>query len=183
MKCSAQRQGAFTSPSAKVQRRKESGREERAVPLRLRKATIDEIDHQALDSYPEESCGAVLVAGDEEWVRPITNIQNRLHRESPVEHSRDARTAYFMEPKELLCVLRESEDRKRPIRVFYHSHPEHGAYFSEEDRARAIAWDEPAYPEAAYLVVSVYGREVKDRRAYAWDPAKRDFVEADLVVE
>lgn len=153
------------------------------MELRLRKKTIDEIDRHVLASYPNEGCGAVLASAGEESVRPISNIQERLHSENPMEHPRDGRTAYFMEPKELLSLLRESEDRKRPIRVFFHSHPEHGAYFSEEDRARAIAWDEPAYPEAAYLVVSLYGRAVKDRRAYAWDPATRQFVEVPLVVE
>lgn len=153
------------------------------MTLRLRKTTIDEIDRQALASYPDEGCGAVLASDREERVRPITNIQSRLHAEDPAAHPRDARTAYFMEPKELLSVLREAEERKQPIRVFYHSHPEHGAYFSEEDRARAMAWDEPAYPDAAYLVVSVVGREVKERRVYAWDPDRREFVEVPLVVE
>lgn len=144
--------------------------------------TVEAIDRQSIASWPEECCGAVLARNDREWVHAITNIQNRLHAENPAEHPRDARTAYFMEPRELLAVLREADDQKRPIRVFYHSHPEHDAYFSAEDKARAMAWDEPAYPETVYLVVSVYGREVKDRRAYAWNEAKRDFIEVPLVV-
>ena len=35
----------------------------------------------------------------------------------------------------------------RGSKVFYHSHPVTGAYFSGEDRARAMFGDEPAYPE------------------------------------
>lgn len=153
------------------------------MALRLRQSTLDEIDRHSLASYPEECCGALLALGREEWVRPIANIQNRLHREDPKEYPRDARKAYFMDPNQLFAVRRESEEKKRPIRVFYHSHPEHDAYFSAEDKARAMAWDEPAYPDAAYLVVSVYGHDIRDRRAYAWDAAKRDFVEIPLVAE
>ena len=74
-----------------------------------------------------------------------------------------------MDPKELYAVLREAEERNRPLRVLYHSHPDHDAYFSAEDKARAMAWDEPAYPGAFYLVVSVVGGRVRDHLAVAWD--------------
>jgi [CysO sulfur-carrier protein]-S-L-cysteine hydrolase len=152
------------------------------MELRLSRRTVDEIDGHALDTYPEECCGAVLGAAEGERARRITNIQGRLHAEDPEKHPRDARIAYFMDPKELYAVLRDGERQETALRVFYHSHPEHGAYFSDEDKARAMAWDEPAYPDAAYVVISVYGREVKDRRAYAWDPDRRDFVEVPLRV-
>ena len=124
----------------------------------------------------------MLVGDGLESVRRISNIQDRLHREDPIKHPRDARTAYFMDPKELFELLREADQHQHPIRIFYHSHPEHGAYFSEEDKARAMAWDEPAYPEAAHLVVSVVGGIVKDRLAVVWDPERRDFVPAELAI-
>jgi len=150
--------------------------------LRLRQSTLDEIERHALESFPSECCGAVLVGDGLESVRRISNIQDRLHREDPIKHPRDARTAYFMEPKELFELLREADQRHHAIRIFYHSHPEHGAYFSEEDKARAMAWDEPAYPDAAHLVVSVVGGIVKDRLAVVWDPGRREFVTAELAI-
>lgn len=151
--------------------------------LELDQTTIDEIDRHALECYPDEGCGLVLFSGGREQVRRITNVQNDLHAKDPKEHPRDARTAYFMDPKELGAGLREAERPGARLRVFYHSHPEHGAYFSEEDQTRAMAWEgEPAYPEAAFVVISVYGSEVRDRRAYAWDPAERRFVEIPLAV-
>lgn len=153
------------------------------MALRIGKAALAEIDRHAVESYPNECCGAVVGVGGDEIVRRITNIQDRLHREDPAKHPRDARTAYYMEPKELYRVLRESEEKNCPLRIFYHSHPEHGAYFSAEDRARAMAWDEPAYPDARYLVVSVYGGAVRDRFAVAWDADRHDFVPLELVVE
>jgi [CysO sulfur-carrier protein]-S-L-cysteine hydrolase len=151
------------------------------VTVTLTRETIAAIDRESIAAHPEECCGIVLADGERELVRPIPNVQNRLHAEDPEKHPRDAAIAYFMEPKALYAVLEESEKQNRPIRVFYHSHPEHGAYFSDEDKARALAWDEPAYPGAAYLVVAVYAREVKDRRAYVWDEATRDFVEVPIV--
>ncbi|MGH7818912.1 MAG: Mov34/MPN/PAD-1 family protein, partial [Candidatus Binatia bacterium] len=92
-------------------------------------------------------------------------------------------TAYFMEPKELLGVLKEVDEQKHALLAFYHSHPEHGAYFSDEDKARAMAWDEPAYPDACYLVVSVKRGAVGERLAVAWDTRERDWKAVDLVVK
>jgi proteasome lid subunit RPN8/RPN11 len=153
------------------------------VALRLSRAALEEIERHALETYPEECCGAVLSVARSDSVRRIRNIQNRLHAEDPARNPRDARTAYFMESKELYELLREADEHARPIRLFYHSHPEHGAYFSDEDQARAVAWDEPAYPGAGYLVISVIGATVKDRLAVVWDPQRRSFVPTELVVD
>ena len=153
------------------------------MELQLQRETVAEIDRHALETYPNECCGAVLAGDSDQSVRRITNIQDRLHREDPLKHPRDARIAYFMDPKELLAVLRESEAERKPIRAFYHSHPEHGAYFSEEDKARAMAWDEPAYPDACYLVVSVVGGAIRERLAVAWDAVRKDFAEIALMIE
>jgi [CysO sulfur-carrier protein]-S-L-cysteine hydrolase len=151
------------------------------VVLRVLASTLDAIDRHAAESYPNECCGAVLADDDGEIVRPITNIQDRLHAENPEKHPRDARTAYFMDPKELYAVLREAEEQRRPLRVLYHSHPDHDAYFSAEDKERALAWDEPAYPGAFYLIVSVVGGCVRDHLVVAWDAERRDFTPVGIV--
>jgi proteasome lid subunit RPN8/RPN11 len=151
------------------------------VTLHLHPQTLAEIDRHATECYPHECCGAVLVEDAREIVRRIANIQERLHSEDPAKHPRDARVAYFMDPGELYAVLREAEQQNRPLRVLYHSHPDHGAYFSEEDKARAMAWDEPAYPDTFYLVVSVVGGVVRDRLAVAWNAERRDFTAVDII--
>jgi adenylyltransferase/sulfurtransferase len=87
-----------------------------------------------------------------------------------------------MDPQQLYAVLREAEQDRTPIRLFYHSHPEHGAYFSQEDQDRALAWDEPVYPGASYLVVSVMAGCVAGRLAVTWDAERREFVPAELAV-
>jgi proteasome lid subunit RPN8/RPN11 len=153
------------------------------VKVRLKQRSLETIDGHAARAYPHECCGAVIGDDVEEWVRPIRNIQDDLHRQDPASHPRDARIAYFMDPTELGALLREIDHQKRPLRIFYHSHPDHDAYFSAEDKERAMAWDEPAYPEAVYLVVSVKEGVVGDRIAVAWDPERLDFVPVELSVE
>jgi [CysO sulfur-carrier protein]-S-L-cysteine hydrolase len=152
------------------------------VTILVARRTLDEIDRHASESYPRECCGVVVGDGAAEHVTRIDNIQDRLHAEDPDAHPRDSQTAYFMEPRQLYLALRDAERESSPIRMFYHSHPDHGAYFSDEDKARAMAWDEPAYPGACYLVVSVVGGRVADRLVVRWDPDRHEFVAADLAV-
>ena len=67
------------------------------------------------------------------------------------------------------------------MKAFYHSHTRVGAYFSGEDRARAMFGDDPAYPDVAYLVVSD-SRTPGEARAFRWDDGARDFVEVRVEV-
>ena len=132
------------------------------------------------ETFPDECCGALIVdAEDVLSIRRCTNIQNDLHREDPDKHPRDARTAYYIDPKELLAVTREVDDVGGSIAVLYHSHPDHPSYFSDEDRARAVIeeWDEPIYPDAAYVVVSVMGGQAADIKAFLWHEETRGFAE------
>ena len=66
------------------------------------------------------------------------------------------------------------------LKAFYHSHPEHEAYFSAEDKAFASPFGEPTFPTAAQIVVSIYQREVKRMAAFAWSDDKNDFVEVPI---
>jgi proteasome lid subunit RPN8/RPN11 len=149
--------------------------------LSITKRTLQAMEAHALSAYPEECCGTILEHEGQEVVHRILNVQNSLHQKNPEEYPRDARTAYYMEPRELLAALKEVEEGKK-LKAFYHSHPEHDAYFSEEDKTRAMAWNEPTYPDSAYVVISVYNRVVKEVCAYAWDAEKRDFLEIPLKI-
>ncbi|MCL6440496.1 MAG: M67 family metallopeptidase [Thermoleophilum sp.] len=151
------------------------------VMLHLKRHTWDELCRHAQDTFPEECCGAIVVnAAGEEEVRRITNVQNAMHAKDPQNYPRDATIAYFMDPKELLEIMKEVDSGRVTLKAFYHSHPNHDAYFSAEDKARALFADEPSYPDAAYLVISIYDRAVRVIRAYRWDEEQRDFVETSL---
>jgi adenylyltransferase/sulfurtransferase len=140
---------------------------------------------QAEREYPHECCGFVIGDGESEEVRPITNIQEQKHREDPAAYPRDARTAFLMEPKEHLAVLREIDRRGLKLKAVYHSHPDHDAYFSATDRAQACSFDpsEPDYPDTVYIVMSIRSGKFARAAAFAWDPGAREFVETVLQVD
>lgn len=160
----------------------------------IRKATFDQIVAQAEHEFPFECCGFIISDGDAggdsavhggnviEEVRPITNIQNRMHAADPVAFARDARTAFLMEPREHLAVMNEIDRRRLRLSAVYHSHPDHDAYFSATDRAQACSFDpgEPDYPDTVYIVISVRGAKFARAAAFRWNPAAKDFVEAEL---
>jgi [CysO sulfur-carrier protein]-S-L-cysteine hydrolase len=152
---------------------------------KIRRTSFDAIVAQAEREFPYECCGFVIGNAATEEVRPITNIQNRKHAEDPAAFPRDARTAFLMEPKEHLAVLNEVDRRKLELRIVYHSHPDHEAYFSATDRTQACSFDpnEPDYPDTAYIVISVRSGKFVRAAAFVWDTARKDFVEAPLVVE
>ena len=136
---------------------------------------------QAEREFPFECCGFIIGDASDE-VRPIRNIQNEKHAADPALFQRDARTAYLMEPREQLAVLQEIDRRKLKLKAVYHSHPDHGAYFSATDRAQACSFDptEPDYPETAYIVMSVRDGKFAGAAAFVWDTEQRGFVEAEL---
>jgi len=136
-------------------------------------------------TFPDECCGIILNDGEQDFLRQCTNIQNQLHLEDPSVYPRDARTAYQIDPKELLGICKESEAKSRPIKAFYHSHPNHHAYFSEKDKADATMWDEPLYPDASYIVIPVYGGNSEEQilgniRVYTWDLNIGDYLESEI---
>jgi proteasome lid subunit RPN8/RPN11 len=145
-------------------------------------ASMDAIVAHAEREFPFECCGFVIGDSTTEEVRPITNIQNRKHAEDPAAFPRDARTAFLMEPREHLAVMNEVDRRKLELRVVYHSHPDHDAYFSPTDRAQACSFDpsEPDYPDTIYIVMSVRGGKFVNAAAFAWDVEKKEFGEISM---
>jgi proteasome lid subunit RPN8/RPN11 len=153
-------------------------------PANITRASFDAIVAQAEREFPYECCGFIVGDHSREEVRPITNIQNRKHAEDPAAFPRDARTAFLMEPKEHLAVLKEVDDRKLALKIVYHSHPDHEAYFSATDRAQACSFDpsEPDYPDTVYIVISIRGGKFARAAAFAWDPASKEFVGSKLEI-
>lgn len=135
---------------------------------------------QATEEYPHEACGVILVRGGERRLLRCRNAQNELHARDPQRYPRDARTAYYIADADRLAMVRLEGDGFRPA-VIYHSHVDAGAYFSDTDRRQALLGDEPMYPDASYVVVSVVNRHVEAIGAFRWDAGRRDFVPVDLV--
>jgi proteasome lid subunit RPN8/RPN11 len=143
-------------------------------------AELETIRAQAVEEYPFESCGVVLSRGDERRLLRCRNAQNELHARDPERYPRDARTAYYIDPKDLLRIG-DLEHQGFGVAVIYHSHVDAGAYFSETDRRQAVMGGEPAYPGAVYVVTSVVGGVAEAVAAFRWDATRRDFAAMELV--
>ena len=147
--------------------------------LKIPAEFLKQIRLQAEKDYPNETCG--ILAGpksDPEKVTaiyPCRNVQDEYNAQDPVSFPRTARTAYFIDPKELLKIQRESRDKNCEMRVIYHSHCNSGAYFSEEDQRIALSEGLPAYPGVSYLVVSVQKGKAKDASLFVWEDKDKAF--------
>jgi proteasome lid subunit RPN8/RPN11 len=146
----------------------------------LSQASRAAIEAHACEAYPDECCGMIVERDGREEVVRVTNIQNELHAQDPEQFPRTAAIAYTMGP-EAAPILMRAERGELRLRAIYHSHPEHAAYFSEEDRKQAFGgWDEPNYPDAAQIVMSVRNREVRATKVFVWDAAAHEYVEAEI---
>ena len=147
--------------------------------MTLTRLEVDAIRRHAVEEYPRESCGVLLVRDVRRQLVRCRNIQDELHAKDPVRHPRDARTAYFIDPRDLLRIGR-LEAEGFAVAVIYHSHVDAGAYFSPTDRQRALLDGEPMYPEATYVVTAVLGGRAEETAAFRWSPEARDFGAVDL---
>ena len=156
---------------------------------KISRANFDQIVAQAEREFPFECCGFIIGSNSAddstEEVRAISNIQNDRHAHDPNVFPRDARTAFLMDPKEHLAVMREIDDRKLELKIVYHSHPDADAYFSPTDRRQACSFDPdyPDYPETAYVVMSIMKGKFRRAAAFVWDATRKEFVETPLKIE
>jgi len=142
---------------------------------------IRQLAAHAEREYPRECCGLILanIKAPHAWSRliPCRNLQDDLHRKDPARFPRTSETAYFIDPAALLRIQKEARERGERIRCIYHSHPDAEPGFSLEDRAGALWGDEPLYPEAVYLIVSVRNGRAGTCHLYEWSGGDRKFVE------
>jgi proteasome lid subunit RPN8/RPN11 len=143
---------------------------------------LAEIYAHARREHPNECCG--IVYGPK--AQPVAaravacvNIQNELHAEDPVTHTRDARTAYNLGASDLF-KLGKSLRGDEPAKIVYHSHVDvavtDGAYFSDTDQAAAQMDGEPSYP-VEYVVVDIRRDAIRGAAQFAWDTAQRRYRE------
>jgi len=149
-------------------------------PLHLSAQTIEDISDHARQTFPEECCGIIVSDGKTDRALRLKNMQNLHHAKDPEKYPRDATIAYSIDELQLESMRFEANKIGFTLKAFYHSHPNHDAYFSAEDRAGATPFREPTYPEAAQIVVSVYDRAVKTIKAFKWSDATQDFVEVSI---
>ncbi len=146
---------------------------------------LQDIYAHARATYPEECCGFLIGPSDSttiDEVRRCVNEQNLQHAENPEVYTRTAQTAYFIGARDI-HFLAQSLDQSRPVKIIYHSHPDRGAYFSEEDTRVALGpWadiaDGPMYP-VDYIVIDAQSDHVAGAKLFRWDAGQRSFIEVD----
>src|SRR5262245_22303697 len=136
---------------------------------------LQALRQQAVEGYPDESCGVIGARDEERRLLRCRNVQNQLHSLDPERNPRTPRTAYHIDPQDLLRIGRLESDGFR-VAVIYHSHVDAGAYFSETDRRQALMAGEPTYPGTIYLVTSVAQGRAETTTAFEWDETRRDFL-------
>ncbi len=144
--------------------------------MHLKKNIIRKICEHALKEYPDECCGIITGDGNNQTVHLCRNIQNRLHAEDPLRYPADARTAYVIERSEFDRIISSAKEKGEGIIAFYHSHPEHEAYFSEEDFAAQTVFGEPEFPDALHVVISVMNGKIHDMKRFKWDREMQIFI-------
>lgn len=135
--------------------------------------------------YPFEACGLIIGPKEKEnaiGVFPIKNIQNDLHIQDPQKYTRNAKTAYYMDPTQMKIVEKEAKDKNFETKVVYHSHPDHEVYFSAEDKLMAAPWGEPNHPNVSWIVISVKEGKSVAASEFFWEEEKKDYVEKKLKI-
>ena len=108
------------------------------MALTISQEIVDAILEQSRAEYPDECCGVILgPVGSDSAIR-LKPMINAAH--SP--------TFYEFDPKDLLALYREVDDKDEEIVVIYHSHTETEARPSRTDIAYA------GEPGAHYVLVS-----------------------------
>lgn len=114
------------------------------MTIRVPAAVAEQIRSEGEKGYPHEIVGVLLGAdGDPRCVARAVQVPNV----SEEDHKR----RYFVDPLEYARIEREADARGEAVLGFYHTHPDHPARPSEEDRRWAVL----SWPGYSFLILSV----------------------------
>src|SRR6188474_957423 len=109
----------------------------------------------------------------------LENLANKYHKVDPEGHPRSGREYFKINSLKFERAIAEGNGSGRPVKVFFHSHLDCGAYFSAEDAASMTmgGTGDPSF-DLAYLVTAVDKGEVTAHKLFIWNAASKTFVEA-----
>jgi [CysO sulfur-carrier protein]-S-L-cysteine hydrolase len=131
----------------------------------------------------EEACGYLTGPSADPLLADqaveLENLANKYHQVDPEGHPRTGREYFKINSLKFERAITEGVQAERPVKVFFHSHLDCGAYFSAEDAASMTMGNTggPSY-ELAYLVTAVDQGVVSAHRLFIWDNSRNAFVEA-----
>ncbi|HEX2881329.1 MAG TPA: Mov34/MPN/PAD-1 family protein [Polyangiaceae bacterium] len=153
--------------------------------IAIPKAVLAEVERAGVAAYgrDEEACGYLEgPAADALQVDKaieLENLANKYHRADPEAHPRTGREYFKINSLKFERAIQQGNEVGRPVKVFFHSHLDCGAYFSAEDAASMTLGGtaDPPY-DLAYLVTAVDQGKVTAHKMFIWDAASRGFIEA-----
>jgi proteasome lid subunit RPN8/RPN11 len=131
----------------------------------------------------EEACGYLTGPSSDPLLADqaveLENLANKYHQVDPEGHPRTGREYFKINSLKFERAISEGIQAERPVKVFFHSHLDCGAYFSAEDAASMTMGNTggPSY-QLAYLVTAVDQGKVSAHRLFIWDSAQKAFLEA-----
>src|SRR5450755_3947342 len=151
------------------------------IPL----SALREIERAGIAAYgrDEEACGYISGPASDPLLADqaveLENLANKYHQVDPEGHPRTGHEYFKINALKFERAIAEGVQSERPVKVFFHSHLDCGAYFSAEDAASMTMGNTgaPSF-ELAYLVTAVDQGHVSAHRLFIWDSATKTFVEA-----
>jgi len=157
--------------------------------LRIPKSVIERVERAGREAYArnEEACGYLEGPSADpllvDRAVELENLANKYHAVDPEGHPRTGHDYFKINTLKFDKAISEALAHGRHVKVFFHSHLDCGAYFSQEDAASMTMGGDGAPPyELAYLVTAVDLGVVTGHRLFVWQPQSRSFVEAPFNV-
>ncbi len=133
------------------------------------------VDAHAMTWFPKECCGLLLHGPGGPECLLLDNQLDAAHARDPERFPRTGEDGYLLDGRE----IEDADARGQRVVAIFHSHVRVGAYFSDEDRAQAMApWGEPLYPGVEYVVLDARDDGVHGFKVFAWSEADGDFIES-----
>ena len=153
--------------------------------VRLFEGVLKRVEQAARDAYTrdEEACGYLAGPLDDallcDEAVELENLANKYHAVDPEGHPRTGHDYFKINGLKFEKAMALAQQKGRAVKVFFHSHLDCGAYFSEEDAASMTMGDSggPTY-QLAYLVTAVDEGKVTAHRLFIWDDQVKGFVES-----
>ena len=112
--------------------------------LKFSRANYDAIRRHGEKTYPHECCGILLGHVESDGMRIVTSIASAANTRTDSPHNR-----YNIDPRDQIRIQKEARERGEDVVGYYHSHPDHPAYWSRTDLAEAH------WPGLSYVITSV----------------------------
>ncbi len=157
--------------------------------LRITRTALDVVEQAAIAAYArgEEACGYLSGPTTDPLLCStaveMENLANKYHEIDPEGHPRTGREYFKIHSLKFERALATGEANGAPVKVFFHSHLDCGAYFSKEDAASMTngGTGAPAYA-LAYLVTAVDQGVPTAHKLFVWDMQSQSFVESPFSI-